>query len=152
MSKEKKDKHFIKKPVYPGGTKAYNAFIRDNLKYPEEALKNKTEGVVYLKYDVDYTGKVSDVKVIRSLGDGCDEEAVRVIKLLKFEIPKGPRKLRVLFHKEAKIKFKIQTKKKKTQDTSVQSQFTITHTKKEKQKNSKDNNKSSGSYNYTIEW
>ena len=80
MAKEKKDNQFIKKPFYPGGNKAYADFIKKNLKYPSKALKNKTEGTVLLKYDIDHKGNVTDAKVIKSVGDGCDEEAIRVIK------------------------------------------------------------------------
>ncbi len=131
MTKEKKDKHFIKKPVYPGGSKAFKDFISKNLKYPQDALKSKTQGTVFLKYDIDYKGNVTDAKVIKGIGNGCDEEAVRVIKLLKFEIPKGPRKLKVLFHKEAKINFKLPILKKQTKpNIQGQTQYVITPSKK----------------------
>jgi len=83
------------------------AFIASQLKYPKEALDKKIEGVVLVKYDIDYKGKVVDAKVSKSLGYGCDEEAVRIVKLFEFEIPKGPRKLRVLFHQKAKIYYKL---------------------------------------------
>ena len=83
------------------------AFIASQLKYPKAALEKKIEGVVLVKYDIDYKGKVVDAKVAKSLGHGCDEEAIRIVKLFEFEIPKGPRKLRVLFHQKAKIYFKL---------------------------------------------
>ena len=106
-----------------------------------------------LKYDIDYTGKVTDAKVIKSLGDGCDEEAIRVIKLLKFDIPKGPRKLRVLFHKEAKIKFKLpKPAKKKSKTQQASSTYVITTTKSKKIKSDEPKPKKSGSYTYTIQW
>jgi len=150
MNKEKKDNQFIKKPIYPGGNKAYSEFIKKNLKYPEKALKNKTEGTVLMKYEIDHKGNVTDVKVIKSVPDGCDEEAVRVIKKLKFDIPKGPRKLKVKFHKEAKIHFRLpKTKTKKTKTSSLK--YVVTTTKKEK-KNQQENKKENGSYSYTIKW
>lgn len=150
MAKEKKDKHFIKKPVYPGGSKAFKDFISTHLKYPEEALKNKTEGTVLVKYDIDYKGNVTDAKVIKGIGNGCDEEAIRVIKLLKFEIPKGPRKLRVLFHKEAKIHFKLpKSKTVKPQKLST-TKYTITPTRKAQ--NLESDKENPGSYSYTIKW
>lgn len=107
MSKERKDNSFIKKPVYPGGPSAYRKFINENLKYPEAAIKNKTEGTVFLKYSIDYKGKVTDVKVVKGVSNGCNEEAIRILKLLQFEIPKGPRKLRVLFHRKTQITFRL---------------------------------------------
>lgn len=111
--KERKDDSFIKKPVYPGGTSAYRKFIKENLKYPKEALKNKTEGTVFLKYTINHKGVVTETKVIKGIGDGCDEEAERIISMLKFEIPKGPRKLRVLFHQKTQITFRIPKQKTK---------------------------------------
>lgn len=149
MSKEKKDKHFIKKPVYPGGTAAFNEFLKSNLKYPKEAKEKKIEGTVVVKYSIDHLGKVSDTKVIRSLGHGCDEEAERVIKLLKFEIPKGPRKLKVLFHKEAKIQFKL--KKSAKPKPTTQPSYNITTSTKKKDPAERDTKKST-SYFYKIEW
>lgn len=111
--KERRDDSFIKKPVYPGGNSAYRKFIKENLKYPKKALENKTEGVVFLKYSIDHKGKVVDAKVLKGIGDGCDEEAKRIVSLLKFDIPKGPRKLRVLFHKKTQITFRIPKQKAK---------------------------------------
>jgi len=147
--KEKKDKHFIKKPIYPGGQEAFKKFIADELKYPKEALEKKIEGTVVLKYSIDYKGKVKDVKVVKSLGHGCDEEAVRVIKMLKFEIPKEPRKLRVLFHKENKIFFKIPPEKKQAPQQSKKITYTVVNTPAQDQKEGPG---SSGSYSYKIEW
>ncbi len=142
---EKKDKHFIKKPSYPGGQEAFKKFISTNLKYPKEAKKNKIEGTVIVKYTIDYKGKVTDAKIIKSLGHGCDEEALRVIKLLEFEVPKEPRKLRVLFHKEAKLYFKIP---KLTKPSTQQIQYTI----KTKTKTPDQETKPSSGYSYTIMW
>ena len=141
--KEKKDKHFIKKPIYPGGKEAFKKFISDNLKYPKEALDNKIEGTVIAKYAIDYQGKVSDIKIIKGLGYGCDEEAKRVIAMLKFEIPKEPRKLRVLFHRETKLFFKLPPEPNKKAQRQLQ--YTLVQ---ENKTNSKSEKKSS--YNYTI--
>lgn len=107
MKKEKRDDSFIKNPFYKGGAKAMNDFIYGSLKYPKEAAQIKVEGVVLIRYDIDHEGNVIDAKVIKGLGHGCDEEAIRVVKLLKFEVPKTPRKLKVIFHKDIKIYFKI---------------------------------------------
>lgn len=146
---EKKDKHFIKKPIYPGGHEAFKKFISENLVYPKEALENKIEGTVILKYAIDYQGNVKDVKVIKSLGYGCDEEAMRVIKKLKFEIPKEPRKLRVLFHRENKIFFKLPTVKKSPRKLVQDYQYQIVSEKKE---STQAPEKASGSYHYTIKF
>jgi len=67
MQKERKDKHFIKKPIYPGGLKAMRALIRKELKYPKEALESKIEGTVYLRYNIDYKGKVTSSKILSGI-------------------------------------------------------------------------------------
>ena len=79
MQKERKDKHFIKKPIYPGGIKEMRALIGRELKYPSEALESKIEGTVYLRYNIDHKGNVTSSKVLSSLGHGCDEEAQRIV-------------------------------------------------------------------------
>lgn len=106
MQREKKDKHFIKQPVYAGGPKAMGAFISKHLQYPAEALQHRIEGTVFIRYAIDQKGDVVDTKVITSLGYGCDEEAQRVVQLLKFDVPKT-RGLRVLYHKNIQVHFKI---------------------------------------------
>lgn len=106
MKKSKKDKHFIKKPVYPGGTKAMKEFISKELRYPKEALKLRKEGTVKLRYDIDYKGKVTEVFILSGLGYGCDEEAERIVKKLKFHVDKN-HKIKVVFHKNIQIHFRL---------------------------------------------
>ena len=126
LKKETKEDSFIKKPFYKGGHVAMNAFIYSNLKYPAEALALKLEGVVIIKYDIDHKGDVIDAKVIKSLGKGCDEEALRVVKLLKFEVPKTPRKLKLTFHKDLQIHFRMQHKIAETPPISAPPQISDT--------------------------
>ena len=146
MQKERKDKHFIKKPVYEGGLKALRAFISENKKYPEEALKARIEGTVYLKYTIDYKGNVIEAKVIKSVGHGCDEEAIRVVKLLKFKVPKN-RGVRVKFHKNIQIHFRLPKEKPQPQQTQIS--YTLTSSKK---KEEKPEEKKSTSYTIQIKY
>lgn len=67
-------------PEFPGGVKAMYEFIGDNIKYPEAAAKANVEGRVFLSFVVSETGEVSDIKVLKGIGYGCDTEAVRVLK------------------------------------------------------------------------
>ena len=99
-------KSFIRKPDYPGGKKALNEFVSSNLRYPEEALQRKVEGSVKVAYDVDVFGEVSNVKLLGGIGYGCDEEAVRIVKMLRFE-KKKYRGLRVGFHNTILIHFRL---------------------------------------------
>lgn len=51
------------------------------LKYPQIALENGIEGKVYVSFVITETGEIKDFKVLRGIGYGCDEEAVRLLKL-----------------------------------------------------------------------
>jgi TonB family protein len=73
--------------IFPGGEKAMNEFIRENLKYPAEALKNKTEGLVVAQFVVDRNGKISDPTIVKSLGSEFDEETLRLVKSFPDLVP-----------------------------------------------------------------
>lgn len=106
MKKEIKKKDILKRPEYPGGAKALKDFITRNLQYPKEALEQNIEGTVFLRYDIDHQGVVTTVKVLKKVGYGCDEEAIRLVKMLKFNIDKT-RGVRVLYHKTIQIHFRL---------------------------------------------
>lgn len=61
--------------------------IKANLKYPEEALKNKVQGQVVVEFVVDTNGAVIDPVIKQGIGSGCDEEALRVLSLMPAWIP-----------------------------------------------------------------
>ena len=63
-----------------GGRKVFKQYLEQNLLYPEEALKNQVEGKVTVQFTIGMTGQLSDFKVIRGLGFGCEEEVIRLIK------------------------------------------------------------------------
>jgi len=67
--------------VFPGGPQAFSKFLAQNIHYPARARENNTQGRVIVGFVVDSTGKLSNIKVLRRVGDGCDEEAVRVLML-----------------------------------------------------------------------
>jgi TonB family protein len=66
------------KPVgdYPG----FYKYVRENLQYPEQALKDQVQGAVRLQFIVLTDGSIANIKVMQGIGAGCDEEAVRVLK------------------------------------------------------------------------
>ncbi|MCB9353620.1 MAG: TonB family protein [Lewinellaceae bacterium] len=132
MEKDKKKPLFIHQPEYPGGPKALSAFIQEHLRYPAAALEAGAEGTVIVEYDIDYQGKVVATRVLQGVGSGCDEEACRVVRLLKFDVPKN-RGVRVLFHKKAHIKFKkpAPLKTQPTPSTSFQVNYTVSPAKDE---------------------
>jgi TonB family protein len=81
---QKKTAKFLKLPSYPGGRDAYRKFVSMHLAYPAQALENGIQGTVYLSFVVDHMGRVIEVKVLKGIGYGCDEEACRVIRLLQY--------------------------------------------------------------------
>lgn len=78
---------FEQMPYYPRGQKEMMKFISDNLRYPEEAVKEGIEGRVFVKFVVKKDGNISDVEVFRGLDPSCDKEAVRVVKLMPKWVP-----------------------------------------------------------------
>ncbi|MFC0185010.1 outer membrane transport energization protein TonB [Pseudarcicella hirudinis] len=65
---------------FPGGNAAFGKFLSKNLKYPSAAQRANVSGRVYVQFVVNTDGSIQDVQVLKSVGFGCDEEAVRVIK------------------------------------------------------------------------
>ena len=68
-------------PSFPGGMEAFYNFLSKNIVYPKAARDKNTQGKVIVSFIVERDGKLNLVKVARGIGDGCDEEAIRVIKL-----------------------------------------------------------------------
>ncbi|MBU0488596.1 MAG: energy transducer TonB [Bacteroidetes bacterium] len=67
-------------PAFPGGDEARLKYLSENIKYPQMAKESGISGTVYVTFVVNQDGKIVDVKVLRGIGGGCDEEAIRVIK------------------------------------------------------------------------
>ncbi len=67
------------KPEFEGGNAAFMKFLQKNIKYPSQARRMDIEGRVFVQFIVGADGSVSQVEVLKGLGAGCDEEAVRVI-------------------------------------------------------------------------
>lgn len=139
---QKKKKDFIKKQEYPGGKKAFQEFIRLHLTYPENARKNKIEGDVFLEYKVGFDGQVSHVKVLKGIGWGCDEEAARILKLLKFA-PQNNHGVKIISTYKIKIRFQLP---KETDTKSVQIQYSVSSKAGIKKTAGK------GGYSYTLKF
>ncbi len=67
-------------PQYTGGEKAMRKYVAENIEYPQEAKDKNISGRVFVGFVIEKDGSVSNVKVVRGIGGGCDEEAARVIK------------------------------------------------------------------------
>lgn len=66
-------------PEFEGGMKAWAKYIQKNLRYPGMAQEKGVQGKVYISFVVEKDGSVSNVQLLRGIGAGCDEEALRVI-------------------------------------------------------------------------
>ena len=69
-------------PEFPGGQEALQKFLAENLKYPEERLKSSSSGTVYVSFEVDTSGKISNPVILRGIGKAFDDEVLRVIGLM----------------------------------------------------------------------
>jgi protein TonB len=91
-----------------GGQLAIVAAIQKAVRYPSNALRNGVEGKVFVSFVVDPKGEVTDVKIVKGLGSGLDEETIRAIKTLPRFIPgkQNGREVSVAF--TVPITYKIQ--------------------------------------------
>jgi TonB family protein len=85
--KEKVYNTVDKMPVYPGGEQELMKLILGNLHYPTKAKEAGIEGRVIIRFVVSKTGDVTNVEVMRGLDSSCDEEAIRVVKMMPKWIP-----------------------------------------------------------------
>ncbi len=68
-------------PSFPGGLSEFYKFVRKNLKYPFQARKLQIEGKVFVHFVVDKNGGLSDIKIVRGIGAGCNNEVLRIINI-----------------------------------------------------------------------
>jgi protein TonB len=73
-------------PEFPGGKKAFSAFLHKNLKWPKDD-GNDWQGIVIISFFVEKDGRLTEIKVAKSMGAAFDEEALRVINLSPKWIP-----------------------------------------------------------------
>ncbi len=66
-------------PEPEGGIAAFYDYLGENIRYPEEARRIGISGRVFVEFVVDKDGSLTDAKVVKGIGGGCDEEAIRVI-------------------------------------------------------------------------
>ena len=67
-------------PEFVGGQAKMYQYLGENIKYPAAAQRANISGRVFVKFVVEDDGSIGDVKVMKGIGFGCDEEAVRVVK------------------------------------------------------------------------
>ncbi|SOD88658.1 TonB family protein [Spirosoma fluviale] len=102
-----------KVPEFPGGIRALYQYLARNLRYPTEARQNKIQGRVYVKFIVDKTGDIRELRVLKGIGGGCDEEAIRVVSQMPNWIPGKQQGKAVSVMYNLPIQFSLE---KKTED------------------------------------
>ncbi|MBK0381481.1 TonB family protein [Pedobacter sp. SD-b] len=96
-------------PTFNGGLSAFGSFLSHNLRYPSNAIDNNLQGRVYLQFVIEKDGALTDAKVIKGIGGGCDEEALRVINLSPKWNPGTQRGKPVRVNYTVPIFFQLQT-------------------------------------------
>ncbi|MEO9967482.1 MAG: energy transducer TonB [Reichenbachiella sp.] len=84
IEEEKAEEIFYASETPPrpvGGLKAFYGFITVNLKYPQRARTNQIKGRVFAQFVVDKDGTLTNFKILKGIGYGCDEEALRVLAI-----------------------------------------------------------------------
>jgi len=87
VDEEEADEHIIfqvveDQPGFPGGEEARMRFLSNNIRYPAIARESGIQGTVFITFVVERDGSITDVQVVRGIGGGCDEEAVRVVRMM----------------------------------------------------------------------
>lgn len=93
-------------PQYPGGDDAMMKYLAINISYPQTAKDKGVQGTVFVAFVVEKDGKISNVKILRGIGNGCDEEVVRVVKTMPDWKPgtQAGKPVRVQFNLPVKFK------------------------------------------------
>ena len=94
-------------PMFPGGDIKLMKFFAENLVYPEIAKRAGVEGKVILSFVVDKNGKIVDISILKRIGAGCDEEAIRVLKMMPDWIPGKQNGIPVLTRINIPVVFKL---------------------------------------------
>lgn len=152
----KPEKKFLKLPHLDGGKDLLKKFIRENLQYPAKALEKGIQGDVIIKYKVTGKGEVIEPEVVKGIGHGCDDEAVRLVSMLSYKSVKN-RGVRVITDNRIKIPFRF-----KKQEVKQQYAYTYVESKKTTKQPAKtvkktpgktaENTKKPEVYSYTISW
>ena len=79
--------HNEQQPEFRGGQEGLYRYLAVNVHYPNEARERQLTGKVFISFRIDTLGAVGDVKLMKGIGGGCDEEAVRVIAQMPDWIP-----------------------------------------------------------------
>jgi periplasmic protein TonB len=99
---------FVEKfPEFPGGEMEMLRFIAENIRYPSAASANNIQGLVVLQFTVDAQGRIEDIAILKDIGGGCGDEAVRIVKSMPLWIPGEQNGLPVAVRYTLPVHFKL---------------------------------------------
>ena len=94
-------------PTFQGGDEDLQKYVMSSTHYPLQAREENTSGIVYVSFVVNMDGKIQEVKLLRGIGGGCDEEAMRVIKSMPDWKPGKQNGIAVKVQMSIPINFKL---------------------------------------------
>jgi protein TonB len=94
-------------PEFPGGERALYKYLGENIRYPRMANEAGISGKVYITFVVEKDGSITDVRLMRGIGGGCDEEAMRVVKNMPDWVPGRQRGIPVRVQFILDVKFTL---------------------------------------------
>lgn len=106
-------------PVYEGDI---NVFLAEHIRYPKEAIEKGIEGRVFIEFIIEKDGSVSHAKILRDVGGGCGEEAMRVVQLLKFKKAGMQNGKPVRMYYSLPVTFKLMDKEEKKESNMDESE------------------------------
>jgi protein TonB len=95
-------------PTFRGGDDKIYEYLAQNLRYPTMAREAGIQGRVFVTFVVERDGSITDVNVLRGIGGGCDEEAIRVVESMPNWTPGKQRGVPVRVQFNLPIKFTLQ--------------------------------------------
>ena len=95
-------------PTFPDGDHELLKYIADNLEYPQEAVDGDIQGTVFVRIIVEPDGSISNTKIVRGIGSGCDEEAIRVVESMPNWEPGRRKGEAVRVYMSIPVSFKLQ--------------------------------------------
>lgn len=95
-------------PTYEGGMQSFYSFLSKEINYPKAAKRMGVQGKVFVQFVVETDGTLTDLKIVKGIGAGCDEEALRVMGLIPRFIPAKQGDVRVPVKMIIPINFKLE--------------------------------------------
>jgi TonB family protein len=98
-------------PQFPGGQSALDKYVTDNVNYPQQAIDDDMSGIVHVSFVVDEQGNVTNAKVLdpSKVGDGLEQEALRVVKAMPSWKPGRVNGKKVRTHMQLPIAFQVES-------------------------------------------